>query len=410
MKRPRRPTIRLLAVASVTCMLALPAGIGEAQQLTSGAVAAGSAASEVYFPPRGEWERRAPETLGMNPRVLAEAIAIASDPANEGVPRDLYPHLRATFSATEPYGEIIGPVRPHGGPAGVIVRHGYIVGEWGDPDRVDMTFSVAKSFLSAVAGLAYDRGLFRSVHDPVGKYVMDGGFDTPNNAKITWDNFLRHASEWRGTLWEIPDWSDRWQAKGATIREPVEPGTLYDYNDVRVNRLALSLLRVFREPLPQVLRKHLMDPIGASSTWEWHGYENSWVLIDGQKMQSVTGGGHWGGGIFISALDQARFGYLTLRDGQWEDQRVLSEEWLQMARTPSAVSPNNGFMNFGLNTGRRAIPSASERAFWHSGHGINRIYVDPDNDLVVVVRWLDGGHFRDFIETVIASIDDRAGG
>ena len=60
--------------------------------------------------------------------------------------------------------------------------------------------------------------------------------------------------------------------------------------------LALAALHVWRRPLPQVLRDMVMNPIGASNTWRWHGYENSWVVIDGLNVQSVSGGGHWGGG------------------------------------------------------------------------------------------------------------------
>ena len=96
-----------------------------------------------------------------------------------------------------------------------------------------------------------------------------------------------------------------------------EPGTFYEYNDVRVNLLALAALHVWRRPLPQVLRELVMDPIGASNTWRWNGYENSWVTIDGLRMQSVSGGGHWGGGMFISSRDHARFGLLFLRGGTW---------------------------------------------------------------------------------------------
>ena len=96
----------------------------------------------------------------------------------------------------------------------------------------------------------------------------------------------------------IPDLSARpgeANEKG-TKRKMQPPGTHWEYNDVRVNRLALSLLRVFRRPLPHVLKERIMDPIGASATWEWHGYENSYVDIDGTKMQSVSGGAHWGRG------------------------------------------------------------------------------------------------------------------
>ena len=100
--------------------------------------------------------------------------------------------------------------------------------------------------------------------------------------------------------------------------------------------MALAALQVWRRPLPDVLREEVMDPIGASSTWRWYGYENSWVDIDGQKVQSVSGGGHWGGGMFINSYDMARFGYLFLRNGKWKDRPIVSEKWIQMARTPGS--------------------------------------------------------------------------
>ena len=74
---------------------------------------------------------------------------------------------------------------------------------------------------------------------------------------------------------------------------------------MRINLLAYSLLQVLREPLPVVLRENIMDPIGASRTWRWHGYRNSWVELDGLRMQSVSGGGHFGGGLFINTYDSS---------------------------------------------------------------------------------------------------------
>jgi CubicO group peptidase (beta-lactamase class C family) len=214
-------------------------------------------------------------------------------------------------------------------------------------------------------------------------------FESEHNRKITWDHLLRQTSDWQGTLWGKPDWADRprGDVEQWKVRPRNEPGTVYTYNDVRVNLLALSSLTVWRRPLPQVLREYVMDPIGASHTWRWYGYDNSWIILDGQLVQSVSGGAHWGGGMFISARDMARFGYLTLRKGRWGDKQILSEEWIRMATTPG-VNNAYGFMNYFLNTGRRAMPSAPEQAFYHLGAGNNVIYVDPVNDLVVVARWI----------------------
>ena len=122
-----------------------------------------------------------------------------------------------------------------------------------------------------------------------------------------------------------------------------------------------------------------MDPIGASNTWRWHGYENSWVLLDGHMMQSVSGGGHWGGGVWINALDHARFGYLFLQDGRWKNKQIISEEWIEMARTPTDVHQGYGYMNWFLNSDKegktKSIPSAPKTAVTFRGAGSNIIYI-----------------------------------
>ena len=148
---------------------------------------------------------------------------------------------------------------------------------------------------------------------------------------------------------------------------------------MRVNRFALSLLHVWRRPLPEVLKELVMDPINASNTWQWHGYRNSWVTIDGLRMQSVSGGGYWGGGMWITAHDLARLGYLTLRRGRWQDRQILSKHWIDMATTPTAVQPTYGFMNYFLNTHRELLPSVPATHYYHSGMGANRVWVHPSS-------------------------------
>lgn len=389
-------------------------------------------ASQSYFPPRGSWEHRTPAQVGLSQTAVDSAVKLAI--AGEATsPRNLLENHRRSFGR-EPYGEAVGPLRDRGGATGLIIKNGYIVAEWGDPDRVDITNSVTKSFLSTTVGLAWDRKMIRDVDDPVRNYMapilalkgppgnaspivtvppdhvgLDSAYRPPNvtgraydafaflepfesehNRKITWDHLLRQTSDWQGTLWGKPDWADRpipdttqWQT-----RTRYDPGTVYKYNDVRVNALALAALSVWRRPLPQVLREYVMDPIGASNTWRWYGYDNSWIVLDGQLVQSVSGGGHWGGGMIISARDMARFGYLTLHRGKWGDQQIYSDAWFQMATTPGEANDGYGFMNHFLNTGRKALPRAPEKAFYHLGAGNNIIYVDPINDLVIVARWI----------------------
>jgi CubicO group peptidase (beta-lactamase class C family) len=189
-------------------------------------------------------------------------------------------------------------------------------------------------------------------------------------------------------------------------REMHAPGTHFKYKDVRVNLLALAALHVWREPLPVVLRDHIMNPIGASSTWRWHGYEDSWITVDGQKIQSVSGGGHFGGGMFINAWDQARFGYLMLREGYWSGRQLISREWIEQARTPTPVKTDYGYANWFLNHDQKSMPDAPPSSVTFLGNGVNVVYVDWDNDLVIVVRWIQNGDpINDFVKHVLDALN-----
>ncbi len=379
-----------------------------------------------YTPPAGSWERRTPEQSKIDPVKLKEAIDFAM--ASEArAPRSQELMLTQSFGQA-PFGEIVGPVKDRGPITGVIVRGGYIVAEFGEPSRVDMTHSVTKSFLSATVGLAFDRKLIRSLQDKVVDYAAPTEqyqplrryddadnfqssrlidlFATDHNRKITWEQMLRQTSDWEGILWGKPDWADRPDRDSSKWLGRIrgEPGTVYEYNDVRVNALALATLNVWRRPLPDVIKDLVMDEIGASNTWRWYGYENSYVVIDGKIVQSVSGGGHWGGGLFINAYDMARFGLLTQRSGKWGSRQILSQEFVRQAKTPTAVQPTYGFMNWFLNTDRKYYANAPASAFVHIGNGTNMIYCDPGNDLVVVVRWIENGRINEFIGKVLASL------
>ncbi|MEQ9301004.1 MAG: serine hydrolase [Cyclobacteriaceae bacterium] len=364
--------------------------------------------AQTYFPDRGEWESKAPNEVGMNANAVQDAVSFAENNEYSGSV-----DLRiATYEAfrREPYHQLTGPMKKRGGPAGMIIKDGYVVAQWGDINRVDMTFSVTKSYLSTTAGLAYDEGLIASMDDKVGDYVWDGTFNGRHNSKITWDHLLTQSSDWTGELFGGKDWGDRPPSEGDIddwkIREFSEPGTAFEYNDVRVNVAAYSLLNVWRRPLPQILKERVMDPIGASTTWRWFGYSNSFVLVDGVEMQSVSGGGHNGGGVFINTMDHARFGYLFLRKGNWDGQQLISEDWVNMIQKPSQANVNYGYM-WWLNQkeGSRYWEGVPESVYYAAGFGGNFIVVDNSNDLVIVTRWLEPSKIGEMVKMVVDAVE-----
>jgi len=361
-----------------------------------------------YFPERNaEWAEKPSKEFKINSNKLLEAVDFAKNNEYSGS-RDLRIAILKGFER-EPFHEILGPTKKRGGPAGMILKNGYIIAKWGDTKRVDMTFSVTKSFLSTVAGLAEDNSLISNMKDKVGQYIWDGTFGGEHNDKITWEHLLQQNSDWSGEIWGGKDWADRPPKEGGVddwkFRKLNEPGTIMEYNDVRVNVLAYSLTHIWRKPLPMVLKEQLMDKIGASTTWRWHGYEHAWTEIDGLQMKSVTGGGHSGAGIFISTEDMARFGVLFLNNGKWIDQQIISEEWIQKAIEPSTPNVNYGYMWWLNKKGNRHWEGLSESIYYAAGFGGNFIVIDQKNDLVVVTRWLEPNKIEEFMIKLNASLN-----
>ncbi len=382
-------------------------------------------AQSKYFPTKQEWLEKIPSTLGLQNDSINKAVQFAIENETKNPANMEINHYR-TFGK-EPFGMGIGPFETRGKSNGLIIYKGYIIAKWGQPEKCDMTHSVTKSFLSSVAGLALDLGHIKQLSDPVytylapiepyqpgilyrnasemGKDELLKPFETVHNRKISWEHLLRQTSDWEGTLWEKPDWADRpdTDASKWLNRKRNEPGSVYEYNDVRVNVLALALTSILRKPLPALLKEKIMDPIGASDTWRWTGYRNAWIVIDGLPLQAVSGGGHWGGGMIINSYDLGKFGLFTLNKGNWNNKRILPEAWFALATKPTEVKTDYGFMNYFLNTDRKMIPSAPASAYMHVGNGTNFIFVDDTKELVVVGRWMENAAIPDFIQKIYAA-------
>ena len=388
-----------------------------------------NAQGKLYFPSQSNWETKSPITFNLDTNKINQAVAFAKENETK-LPKNLW-LSQAMQYGKEPFSDPIGPMADRGPTAGLIVYKGFIIASWGNTNSVESVNSVTKSMVSTVVGLAVDKGLIKNIQDPVYSYippiqVVNGEgvtadqnpiaktsfiypFETEHNRKINWDHLLRQTSDWEGVLWGKPDWADRPSEKSDdwTTRKRFEPGTVFKYNDTRVNALALAATTVWRKPLPQVLREEVMNPIGASNTWAWTGYNNAWIVLDGEMIQSVSGGGHFGGGLYMNANDMARFGLLTLRKGNWNGKQIISEDWINKSSTPTKANVGYGFMNYFLNTDKKMYPSAPASAFTHIGNGTNAIYVDRENDLVVVLRWIEDKQIDGFLKILLSAFPTK---
>jgi len=326
----------------------------------------------------------------------------AADPARWGVHHDDPP----------PFNRLRGPVYARGGVSGVIRVGGREVAAWGEADRADQTFSVAKTYLALLAGLAQSRGML-DPQERIAERLPGIGFDDPHNRAVTWAHMLEQTSEWQGTCLGMPDTVEHNRrvshdpkppqgAKGEP-RPLQAPGTYWEYNDVRINQLSLALLHLFRRPLPEVFEESVLRPLGGGQGFRWDAYDDAWMDVGGLRMQSVPGGSHWGAGVSISARDQARVGQLLLDAGVHQGHALLPSEWIARMHQPGAIAPFYGWLTW-LNRGQAMFASASPASWFMVGAGGHYTWIDPTHQAVVVVRWIDPAHSAGFVARVARTL------
>ena len=318
-----------------------------------------------------------------------------------------------------PWNVLRGPVHARGPVSGVVLRQGREVAAWGEPDRADLTYSVAKTYLALLAGVAHGQGLLPDPDEPVLARVPGIGFEPAHNRAVTWNHLLQQTSEWEGSCLGIPDTVDRYRhvshdprpaaGRKGDARPLQAPGSHWEYNDVRINQLSLALLHLFGTPLPEVFRDAVVRPVGGSDDWRWVGYDDAaWVDLPApgggaRRVRSVPGGSHWGGGVSISARDQARIGQMLLDGGRAAGRQVIAPRWLERLRAPCAGAPFYGWLTW-LNTGRRLFPAASQASLFMIGAGGHLVWIEPAHAAVVVARWLDAPHAARFVELVARAL------
>ncbi|HEV7648241.1 MAG TPA: serine hydrolase [Actinophytocola sp.] len=289
----------------------------------------------------------------------------------------------------ESHRDVIGPLLAGRGASGVIVHDGRTVASWGDPAVPEMLFSATKSVVSLVAGIAYDLGLL-DIDAKVGDSVELPQFHADAGRDIRWLHLLQQTSQWHGELWTKPALVDAQSHREGDEPDGGPPGSGWAYNDVRVNLLCLALTALLRRSLPDVLREAVMVPLGASGSWSWHGYRNSHLDLADRQVPVVSGGAHWGGGLFMSASDLARIGRLYLTGGRWAGRQLVTGDWLARSWQPCAVKREYGFLWWrnDLRTVFANAPASGRAARGNGGRHL--LWVDPDRDLVIASHWGDG--------------------
>ena len=252
------------------------------------------------------------------------------------------PGYLATQVADESHREVLGLLLPGSGASGVVVHRGWVIAQW--EIRACRRWSSARPRASCPwSPESRSTGAAGRVGPGCGDCRPSGVRDLIRPGDHL-GHLLQQTSQWVGELWGKPTRVDAQSRRESTEAEGDAPGSGWAYYDLRVNLLCLALIATLRRPLPIVLGERLLDPLGASSSWSWHGCANAVADIDGDHVPVVTGGAHRYGGLWMSANDLTLLGELYLCRGRWDGRPLLSEEWIQRSWEPCQFMADYGYL------------------------------------------------------------------
>lgn len=251
-------------------------------------------------------------------------------------------------------------------------------------NQTHIGWSVTKSILSALLGIAHDDGLFK-LDEPITKYL-------PQFKNTGYDNVLiKDILQMSSGVKFNEDYGDfnsdinrfgRAFALGTSfeefskslIREHI-PGTFNHYVSINTQVLGMLLKKVTNTGLTEYCQEKLWNPLGMQDKGEW--------IIDNTGMEMALGG------LNVTLRDYAKIGMLYLNDGKWNGKQIISKNWIQMSVTPDANhlkpgkrSNSKHVQGYGFQWW---IPKKDEGDFFATGIYNQFIYVQPKKNTVIVV-------------------------
>ena len=363
MSRVSRRLISFFVLLLIAFLLGPAAAIGQEKTLAEKYLGQGKYTGSYW--PTAQWRTCKPEEVGMDSEKVLEAIEYAATPRfnNEGL---------------------------------VIIRKGYIVGEayFGrfKMNRRHVSHSMAKSFSSTLIGIAIDQGLIKSIDEKLCTYYDSWDCDNQEDprSRIT----IRHAMTLTTGLEWHEDWSkwdpatndalkmgqDNHFVKYMSERKGLhEPGQKFFYSTGDPMLLTLVIQKATGMTAMEFAQKNLFDPLNITNA--------RWAKdLDGYTATA------WG--LMLTVRDYAKFGYLFLNKGRWEDRRIVSEEWVEKAtKTDPGVAMWQAYgylwhVNLplrlkwsGSRESRKDIPADGYMAEGVLGQNI---FIIPSKDLVIV--------------------------
>ncbi|NRB46774.1 MAG: serine hydrolase [Saprospiraceae bacterium] len=257
-----------------------------------------------------------------------------------------------------------------------------------------ISWSVAKSVVATLLGIAYHDGLIKDLNDPITSYLPQLANSGYNEVKI---KDILNMSSGVGFNEDYRDFNSdinrfgrafalgtSYESFALSLKNERKPGTYNHYVSIDTQVLGMLLEKVTGKRLSVYLKEKLWDPMGMEHDAQW--------IIDETGMELALGG------LNISLRDYAKLGLLYLQKGRWKDQQLVPAEWVERAISPDAphLMPGRNNQNSSNRYGygfQWWIPEKPMGDFFAAGIYNQYIYVYPEKDFIVV-KLSANHHFR----------------
>ena len=261
------------------------------------------------------------------------------------------------------------------------------------PETTHISWSMAKSFISGMIGIAIHDGLIESIQDPITKYLPQLKESGYNEVKI---KDILQMSSGVGFNEDYADFNSdinrfgRYFALGQsfekfamTLKNARPPGTFNHYVSIDTQVLGMLLKKVTGKTITEYMKEKIWDPMGMEHDAQW--------IIDADEMEMALGG------LNATLRDYAKFGLLYLKNGDWFGQQIVPKDWIQQSiniDSPHLQPGENDLSSSDQGYGFQWwIPQKADGAFFASGIYNQHIYIQPNRD-VVVVKLSANYHFK----------------
>ena len=242
----------------------------------------------------------------------------------------------------------------------------------------NISWSMAKSFISALIGIAVNEGHIKSIEQSVDAYATSLGGSGYEGVSIK--NVLQMSSgvafnEDYGDFYsDINRWGrdfslgNSQDAFAATLKNDIEPGTVNHYVSINTHVLGMVLTQATGRSITDYMQEKLYNPLGMEHDGLW--------IIDGQGMEMALGG------LNLTLRDFAKLGSLYLHDGTFNGQQIVPASWVADSRTMDQphLLPGNDF-GYGYQWWMVGGDSGEFMAMGVYGQ---YIYINPETNTVIV--------------------------